>query len=41
MPGSQMIANGTTAKLLVNDVAIWEKHGAVSTGKDALCTRRR
>ncbi len=36
MPGSQMIANGTTAKLLVNDVAIWEKHGAVSTGKDAL-----
>ena len=31
-----MIANGTTTKLLVNDVTIWEKHGAVSTGKDAL-----
>jgi len=28
-----MIANGTTAKLLVNDVAIWEKHGAVSQVK--------
>lgn len=36
MPGSQMMADITTQKLLINDVAIWEKHGAVSTGKDAL-----
>ncbi len=36
LPGSQMMANGTTEKLLKHDVAIWEKHGAVATGKDAL-----
>lgn len=36
MPGSQQMADETTAKLMVNDVAIWEKHGAVATGRDAL-----
>jgi len=36
MPGSQQIADDTTAKLLQHDVAIWEKHGAVATGVDAL-----
>ncbi len=36
MPGSQTMADGTTEKLLKHDVAIWEKHGAVATGKDAL-----
>lgn len=36
MPGSQTMAQGTRDKLLMHDVAIWEKHGAVATGKDAL-----
>jgi len=36
MPGSQKMATSTTEKLMAHDVAIWEKHGAVSTGKDAL-----
>ncbi|MCQ1059640.1 rhamnulose-1-phosphate aldolase [Photobacterium sp. DNB23_23_1] len=36
MPGSQAIADGTTEKLRNHDVAIWEKHGAVATGVDAL-----
>ncbi|WP_409420300.1 rhamnulose-1-phosphate aldolase [Pseudaeromonas sp. ZJS20] len=36
MPGSQTMADGTTAALRQHDVAIWEKHGAVSTGPDAL-----
>jgi rhamnulose-1-phosphate aldolase len=36
MPGSQQIADGTKQKLSHADVAVWEKHGAVSTGKDAL-----
>lgn len=36
MPGSQTMADGTTAALRQHDVAIWEKHGAVATGTDAL-----
>lgn len=36
MPGSKIMADGTRDKLLVNDVAVWEKHGAVATGVDAL-----
>jgi rhamnulose-1-phosphate aldolase len=36
MPGSQAMADGTTAALRQHDVAIWEKHGAVATGTDAL-----
>ncbi|UPW18805.1 rhamnulose-1-phosphate aldolase [Agarivorans sp. TSD2052] len=36
MPGSQTMANTTTEKLMRYDVAVWEKHGAVSTGQDAL-----
>ena len=36
MPGSQQMANATTEQLRAHDVAIWEKHGAVSTGIDAL-----
>ncbi len=36
MPGSKVMAEGTKQKLAKNDVAIWEKHGAVATGKDAL-----
>lgn len=36
MPGSKTIADGTTEKLREHDVAIWEKHGAVATGVDAL-----
>lgn len=36
MPGSKKMAEGTTAKLRQFDVAIWEKHGAVATGVDAL-----
>ncbi|MDG3084863.1 rhamnulose-1-phosphate aldolase [Vibrio hannami] len=36
MPGSQDMANSTTEKLMLHDVAIWEKHGAVATGSDAL-----
>ncbi len=36
MPGSQVMADGTTTQLRHHDVAIWEKHGAVATGIDAL-----
>ncbi|WP_417067793.1 rhamnulose-1-phosphate aldolase [Niveibacterium terrae] len=36
MPGSKAMAEGTTAKLRRHDVAVWEKHGAVATGRDAL-----
>lgn len=36
MPGSKTMADGTKEKLAKNDVAIWEKHGAVATGVDAL-----
>lgn len=36
MPGSKVMADGTTEKLRKHDVAIWEKHGAVATGPDAL-----
>lgn len=36
MPGSQTMADDTTAVLRQHDVAIWEKHGAVATGTDAL-----
>ncbi|MDR3412553.1 MAG: rhamnulose-1-phosphate aldolase [Formivibrio sp.] len=36
MPGSKTMAESTTEKLRQFDVAIWEKHGAVSTGPDAL-----
>lgn len=36
MPGSKTMAEGTTRKLRTYDVAIWEKHGAVATGVDAL-----
>lgn len=30
------MADGTRDKLLQHDVAVWEKHGAVATGSDAL-----
>lgn len=36
MPGSKVMADGTKEKLTKHDVAIWEKHGAVATGVDAL-----
>ncbi|WP_105901193.1 rhamnulose-1-phosphate aldolase [Vibrio gangliei] len=36
MPGSKTMADGTKEKLAKHDVAIWEKHGAVATGVDAL-----
>lgn len=36
LPSSEELADGTTASLMVNDVAIWEKHGATSSGVDAL-----
>lgn len=36
MPGSKPMADHTTASLRQHDVAIWEKHGAVATGADAL-----
>ncbi|MBV1840549.1 rhamnulose-1-phosphate aldolase [Photobacterium ganghwense] len=36
MPGSKTMADGTRDKLLQHDVAVWEKHGAVATGSDAL-----
>ncbi len=36
MPGSKAMADQTRDKLLHYDVAIWEKHGAVATGTDAL-----
>lgn len=37
MPGSKMMADGTRDQLMQHDVAVWEKHGAVATGVDALC----
>ncbi len=36
LPGSKLIAEGTVNILKDYDVAVWEKHGAVSTGVDAL-----
>jgi len=36
MPGSKTMADATTDKLRQFDVAVWEKHGAVATGTDAL-----
>lgn len=36
MPGSKTMAESTTEKLRKHDVAVWEKHGAVATGTDAL-----
>jgi rhamnulose-1-phosphate aldolase len=36
LPSSEELADGTTAALLVNDVAIWEKHGATASGSDVL-----
>lgn len=36
MPGSKQMADGTRDKLATFDVAVWEKHGAVATGRDAL-----
>jgi len=36
MPGSKLMAEATTEKLRRYDVAVWEKHGAVATGTDAL-----
>ncbi|MGF1735918.1 rhamnulose-1-phosphate aldolase [Photobacterium satsumensis] len=36
MPGSKQMANQTRDILGHYDVAIWEKHGAVATGSDAL-----
>lgn len=36
LPSSEELANNTTESLLVNDVAIWEKHGATASGDDVL-----
>ncbi len=36
LPGSEKLADLTTKSLLTNDVVVWEKHGAVATGEDAL-----
>jgi rhamnulose-1-phosphate aldolase len=36
LPSSEELADKTTASLLVNDVAIWEKHGATASGRDVL-----
>lgn len=36
LPSSEELADGTTASLLVNDVAVWEKHGATASGADVL-----
>jgi rhamnulose-1-phosphate aldolase len=36
IPGSEKLADHTVESLRTNDVAIWCKHGAVATGKDAL-----
>jgi rhamnulose-1-phosphate aldolase len=36
MPGSDIMAEGTKEILKTRDVAIWEKHGAVATGTDAI-----
>jgi rhamnulose-1-phosphate aldolase len=36
LPASEKLADLTTESLLVNDVAIWEKHGAIASGNDVL-----
>ncbi len=36
LPSSEELADKTTEALLVNDVAIWEKHGATASGPDVL-----
>ena len=36
LPSSEELADKTTEALLVNDVAIWEKHGATASGADVL-----
>jgi len=36
LPGSELLADDTVKVLRNRDVALWEKHGAVSTGRDAL-----
>ena len=36
LPSSEELADNTTKALLVNDVAIWEKHGATASGGDVL-----
>ncbi len=36
LPSSEELADKTTESLLVNDVAIWEKHGATASGDDVL-----
>lgn len=36
LPGSEELANHTMKSLRTKDVALWEKHGAVATGEDAL-----
>lgn len=36
LPSSEEMADATVDKLLVNDVAIWEKHGATASGRDVL-----
>jgi rhamnulose-1-phosphate aldolase len=36
LPSSEELADRTTASLLVNDVAVWEKHGATASGIDVL-----
>jgi len=36
LPSSEELADRTTESLLVNDVAIWEKHGATASGSDVL-----
>lgn len=36
LPSSEQLADGTTNALLINDVAIWEKHGATASGGDVL-----
>ncbi|MCE0495885.1 rhamnulose-1-phosphate aldolase [Vibrio salinus] len=36
LPSSEELADKTTESLLVNDVAVWEKHGAIASGRDVL-----
>jgi len=36
LPSSEELADKTTEALLINDVAIWEKHGATASGEDVL-----
>ncbi len=36
LPSSEELADKTTDSLLMNDVAVWEKHGATSAGRDVL-----